>query len=45
MHGIFKPDENAAGRAVHIARLRNPAAARASLPVVIYPVHPAAAAR
>jgi tetratricopeptide (TPR) repeat protein len=41
MHGIFKPDENAAGRAVNIARQRNPVAARASQPVVIYPVHPA----
>jgi tetratricopeptide (TPR) repeat protein len=43
MHGIFKPDENATGRAISIARLRNPAAARASQPVVIYPVHPAGA--
>ncbi len=37
-HGIFKPDDNAADSAVRRYRDRHPAAARASHPIVIYPL-------
>lgn len=36
LHAIYKPDENAQGHALRIARERNPAAARASQSVIIY---------
>jgi hypothetical protein len=36
LHGIYKPDENAAGRAVYLHRSRFPAADHASHSIVIY---------
>jgi tetratricopeptide (TPR) repeat protein len=39
LHGIFKPDENAQGLAQQRYREKHPAAARASLPIVIYDMH------
>jgi tetratricopeptide (TPR) repeat protein len=41
-HGIYKPDENARDTALRIYRQNHPAAARASHPVVVYDLHPAA---
>ncbi len=39
-HGIYKPDENAQGQAVGLARQRYPAANRASHAIVIYDTRP-----
>lgn len=36
-HAIYKPDDNAADRAVRIYREKHPAAAAASQAIVIYP--------
>lgn len=38
-HAVIKPDDNAADRAVELYRRDHPAAARASQPIVIYPLH------
>ncbi len=38
-HGIFKPDDNAADRTIALYRQDHPAAAKASQPIVIYPLN------
>ncbi len=38
LHARYKPDDNAADRAIAIARMSNPAANHAAEPVVIYPL-------
>jgi tetratricopeptide (TPR) repeat protein len=38
-HAIIKPDDNAADRTIALYRQKHPAAARASQPIVIYPLH------
>jgi hypothetical protein len=40
LHGVYRPDEAAQGRAVAVYRARNPAAARASHAIVIYDLRP-----
>jgi tetratricopeptide (TPR) repeat protein len=39
LHGMFKPDETAEGRAVGIARRNNPAADQNAQSIVIHPLH------
>jgi hypothetical protein len=43
LHTRFKPDDNAADRAVQLARQKYPAANHAAEAVVIYPLHRAGA--